>query len=316
MAASECCLATRTMDPDAAQSRPPLPPPGGIVHSYQKYDPKNFPSPTAEPPDLASAAMNQMLMFGDMRELTEEELARAVRLDPSMFPRLGPSLDALRAMLEERKRKILATYETDAATQEAQRAFVREANGTTPPGNMRKAFDKAVREEQIGDLEDLYYKQKDDQSEFSQQLVQLINTLGAKYEIDELASKYAFTGREAMTVEQALEIKHELETIDKLLEQLQQAKDNAQLAIIDMESMQELAENAGIDQEQINELNEIQRQIEDYLRNEAARQGLDRTSQGFRLSPKALRIFQRHLLTEIFSDLQAARTGRHSGAIT
>jgi uncharacterized protein with von Willebrand factor type A (vWA) domain len=305
------------MEADATDPRSPLsPPPVGLVHSYQKYDPKNFPSPTAEPPDLASAAMNQMLMYGDMRELTEEELARAVRLDPSMFPRLGPSLDALRAMLEERKRKILEKYETSAAQQEAARGFVQSARETQPPGNMRRAFEQAVREEQIGDLEDLYYKQKDDQSDFSQQLVQLINSLGAKYEIDELAGKYSFTGREGMSVEQALEVKNELETIDKLLEQLKQAKENAQLAIIDMESMQELAENAGIDQEQINELNEIQRQIEDYLRNEAARQGLDRTSQGFRLSPKALRLFQRHLLTEIFSDLQAARSGRHTGTVT
>lgn len=302
-------------DPVESRSQQPVPP-GGLVHSYQKYDPKNFPSPTAEPPDLASAAMNQMLMYGDMRELTEEELARAVRLDPSMFPRLGPSLDALRAMLEERKRKILETYETSAAQQQAARDFVQSAREAQPPGNMRRAFEQSVREEQIGDLEDLYYKQKDDQSDFSQQLVQLINALGAKYEIDELAGKYSFTGREGMSVEQALEVKNELETIDKLLEQLKQAKENAQLAVIDMESMQELAENAGIDQEQINELNEIQRQIEDYLRNEAARQGLDRTSQGFRLSPKALRLFQRHLLTEIFSDLQAARSGRHSGAIT
>lgn len=305
------------MDIDANESsRQHVRPLGGLVHSYQKYDPKNFPSPTAEPPDLASAAMNQMLMYGDMRELTEEELARAVRLDPSMFPRLGPSLDALRAMLEERKRKILETYETSMAQTEASQAFVREARGATPPGNMRRAFEQAVREEQISDLEDLYYKQKDDQSEFSQQLVGLINALGAKYEVDELAGAYAFTGRQGMDVEQALAVKHELETIDKLLEQLKQAKENAQLAIIDMESMQEMAENAGIDQEQINELNEIQRQIEDYLRNEAARQGLDKTSQGFRLSPKALRLFQRHLLTEIFSDLQAARSGRHAGAIT
>jgi uncharacterized protein with von Willebrand factor type A (vWA) domain len=290
--------------------------PGGLVHSYQKYDPKNFPSPTAEAPDLASAAMNQMLMYGDMRELTEEELARAVRLDPSMFPKLGPSLDALRAMLEERKRKILATYETDSVQQQSAREFRELAREATPPGNMRKGFDEAVREEQIGDLEALYYKQKDDQSQFSQELVQLINTLGAKYEVEELASKYSFSGREGLDVEQALEVKNELETIDKLLEQLKQAKENAQLAIIDMESMQEMAENAGIDQEQINELNEIQRQIEDYLRNEAARQGLDKTSKGFRLSPKALRLFQKHLLTEIFSDLQAARSGRHTGTVT
>ena len=31
-------------------------PVGGIIHTYQRYDPKNFPSPTQPPPDLVSPA--------------------------------------------------------------------------------------------------------------------------------------------------------------------------------------------------------------------------------------------------------------------
>jgi hypothetical protein len=30
---------------------------GGIIHTYQKYDPKHFPSPTQPPPDLVSPAL-------------------------------------------------------------------------------------------------------------------------------------------------------------------------------------------------------------------------------------------------------------------
>ena len=56
---------------------------GGVVHTYQKYDPLNLPSPTQPPPDAVSPAFEHMLMFGNMRRLTEEELARAIRLDPS-----------------------------------------------------------------------------------------------------------------------------------------------------------------------------------------------------------------------------------------
>src|SRR5919202_3650499 len=96
---------------------------GGIIHTYQKYDPVEFPSPTAEPPDLVSPAMEHLLLYGSMRELTEEELARAVRLDPRQIANLGPSLEALIAMLRERKRKILETYETDRVQQTAERAF-------------------------------------------------------------------------------------------------------------------------------------------------------------------------------------------------
>ena len=85
---------------------------GGIFQTYMKYDPVRFPSPTQPPPDFVSPLMNQMLARGSMRELTEEELARAVHLDPEQFKNLGPSIDMMQAILEDRKRKILATYET------------------------------------------------------------------------------------------------------------------------------------------------------------------------------------------------------------
>ena len=85
---------------------------GGIIHTYQKYDPVDFPSPTAEPPDLVSPVIEHMLFYGEERELTEEELARAVRLDPRQIAGLGPSIDMLMEMLRERKRRILETYET------------------------------------------------------------------------------------------------------------------------------------------------------------------------------------------------------------
>ena len=68
---------------------------GGVIHTYQKYDPKNFPSPTQPPADMVSPLFDHMLAFGQMRPLTDEELARAVRLDPSQINGLGPSIDAL-----------------------------------------------------------------------------------------------------------------------------------------------------------------------------------------------------------------------------
>src|SRR3954468_9551134 len=96
---------------------------GGIIHTYQKYDPINFPSPTAPPPDLATPAMEHLLMYGNTRRLTEEELANAVHIDPSQIKGLGPSLEAIAEMLRERKRKILATYETSAAQESARTQF-------------------------------------------------------------------------------------------------------------------------------------------------------------------------------------------------
>ena len=96
---------------------------GGIIHTYQKFDPVHFPSPTAPPPDMVSPAFEHLLIYGNMRRLSEEELARAVHLDPSQIRGLGPSLEALMAMLQERKRKILETYETGQVQNEARQNF-------------------------------------------------------------------------------------------------------------------------------------------------------------------------------------------------
>ena len=65
----------------------------------------------------------------------------------------------------------------------------------------------------------------------------------------------------------------------------------------------------------MDKLAQMQRQIEELLRHMAEQQGLERGKHGYQLTPKAYRIFQGRLLEQIFSQLQAARTGRHQGPI-
>ncbi len=283
---------------------------GGIIHTYQKFDPVHFPSPTAPPPDLVSAAFEHLLFYGSTRRLTPEELARAVHLDASMIRGLGPSLEALMAILRERKRKILATYETDLAQHDAHHAFHNQAAGMRPPSRIAARFHEAVREEQLHDLEQLWYRAGDEQSPFARQLVQLVERLGEKYQVDELAAKYEFTGRTPMTVPEALKIKEELETIDRLLKQLEEAMKTAQIGIIDLDELAQFTEPGDLEQ-----LGALQQQVQDLLRELAERQGLEQGQQGFQLTPKAYRIFQSRLLSEIFNELQASRSGRHSGPI-
>jgi uncharacterized protein with von Willebrand factor type A (vWA) domain len=283
---------------------------GGIIHTYQKYDPVNFPSPTAPPPDVVSPAFEHLLFYGNTRRLTEEELARAIHLDPRQIKGLGPSLEALMAILQERKRKILSTYETGQVQSEAHQNFHGSAGQVQPPGKLAKRFQQAVRDEQLSDLESLWYASGDERSPFARQLLKLVERLGEKYQVDELASKYEFTGQTPMTVPQALEIKQELELIDKLLKQLEEAMKTAQIAVIDMEELAQFVEPGDIEQ-----LGELQRQINEYLRAIAEQQGLEQTRQGFQMTPKAYRLFQSRLLSTIFEALQASRSGRHSGPI-
>src|SRR5271157_241099 len=283
---------------------------GGIIHTYQRYDPKNLPSPTQPPPDLVSGAMEHMLTYGTMRELTDEELARAIHLDPSQIAGLGPSLEALMALLRERKRKVLETYETKRVKKETASRFHDMAKSMQPPLKLEERFRQAVKEEQLYDIERLWYRVEDEQSPFARQLVQLIDRLGDKYQVDELAAKYEFTGRTPMTVPKAIEIKQELEEIDRLLQQLEEAAKTAQIGVIDMEALAEYAEQGDMDK-----LQELARMVERLLKDLAEQQGLEKTAQGYRLTPKAYRLFQGRLLERIFSNLAASRTGRHQGPI-
>src|SRR3954453_9405654 len=285
---------------------------GGIIHTYQKYDPVNLPAPTQPPPDLVSPALEHMLMFGDARRLTDEELARAVHLDPSQIAGLGPSLDGLLAMLLERKRKILAKYETESVQGLARKEYQKAANKIDPPAKLKQRFNRAVKEEQLHDLETLWYAADDERSKFANQLLRLRDMLGNKYQVDELAAKYKFTGRTPLSIEEALAVKEELEKIDELLKQLEEARKNAQIGIIDMELLEQFTEPGDLQK-----LEELQRMVENYVREMAERQGLERDGKGrgFKLTPKAYRLFQGRLLERIFADLKASRSGRHQGPI-
>ena len=279
---------------------------GGIVHTYQAYDPGRIPSPRAHDVDLVSPAMEHMLEYGSIDELTEEELAAAVVLDPEQIKGLGPSLDSLKRMLEERRRRMLERFETESVRRKARKAFHDAAQQARPPAKHRDAFQRAVREEQLRQLERLWYAQDDDQSRFGSQLVGLVDRLGEVYQVDQLAATWTFTGRERLSVERALEVKEELETIEKLLRQLEEARKNARVFLIDMEALERFAEEG-----QLDELGRIGRQVQDLIEQMAAKQGLERTKNGYQLTPKAMRVFQGRLLERIFSSLDPSRTGRH-----
>ena len=288
---------------------------GGIVQTYIKYDPMKFPSPTQPPPDFVTPLMDQMLTFGSRRLLTEEELARAVRLDPEQFKNLGPGIDQMKKMLEERKRRILETYETKSVVKQARKAFHKHAKNRPQdqplPDHLKEIYREAIQQEQLYDLERIYYDLGDDTSPLSQFILQLLSRLSNKYQVDELAANYHFTGNQALTIPEALEVKEELEKIDELLRQLEEARDTAQIAVLDMEMLGEY-----MDEDTMHSLEEMKRVIENYVREAAERQGLESSDGAFQLTPQAYRVFQGKLLAKIFDQLKESKTGRHQAAIS
>jgi len=284
---------------------------GGIVHSYQAYDPARIPSPRPPQIDLVSPAMEHLLEYGELDELTPEQLAGAVLLDPEQIRGLGPSIESLKRMLEARKRKILEHWDAAGARKRARTAFREAAAKIKPPASHKEIFHRAVREEQLRLLERLWYAQDDDQSRFGADLVGLVDRLGAVYQIDELATKWAFTGREKLGVEEALEVKEELEEIDRLLAQLADAQKNARVGLVDLEALGRYAAEGELD-----DLARLKAQVEEMVQRMAAEQGLDKGKKGYSLSPKAMRLFQGKLLEKIFSALDPSRTGRHQVNVT
>ena len=291
--------------PDPRSRTGPL---GGIVHTYLGYDPEEYPSPTQPPSGAAAdAMMEHMLAYGSRRRFTDRELAEAIRLDPSQIKGLGPSLDALKAMLEERKRRILERFSTDGVQRVAAEAYASAAQRVEIPPAVAERLPLALADGQLAQLERMY-RRIPDGTEASRSLMRAIARLRERFAVEQLASDYAFTGREELDVAAALAIKEELARIDRLLKQIEEALRNAKPAIIDMEALSEFAS-----EEQMGDLDRLQRQVNELLKRMAEEAGLERSPEGYRASPKALRTYQRHLLSSIFADLADARRGRHEG---
>ncbi len=284
--------------------------PGGIIHTYLGYDPVRFPPPSRPPSDAVSAAMDHMMAFGSTEGLTPEQLAEAIEIDPESIVGLGPSLQSLIAMLEERRRRILETWETTAAEEAAARAFHDGARALRPPPELMPAYDREVRREQLRSLEKLWYAAERLDPAFAAGLPSVIEALGRKYEVDALAAGWEFTGRTPMTVDQAIEIRQELQEIERLLEQLREAMKNARVARIDMEALARYAS-----EQDLGRLEQLREQIQQLMDAMLQEQGIERDGEGYRLSPRAMRTFQGRLLERIFSGLEASRSGRHAGPV-
>ena len=77
------------------------------------------------------------------------------------------------------------------------------------------------------------------------QIMRLIGALSTRLEVEQLSSQYEFTGRTPLNPEEAIEIKQELESIDRLLEQLREARKNAKIGLVDMDALREAEQRRG-----------------------------------------------------------------------
>ncbi|MEZ6075093.1 MAG: hypothetical protein R3C56_05290 [Pirellulaceae bacterium] len=151
---------------------------GGVVHTYQKYDPGNSRTRPRPQPDLVSPAFEHAADVWPVPRADGRGIVPAIELDPSQIANLGPSIDFLRGLLEDRKRKILEKYETQSVVKKADKVYHKSAQRAEPPKPLRGIFKRATEEQQIYLLERLYYQVGDDTDRFAGQLVPSHRALG------------------------------------------------------------------------------------------------------------------------------------------
>ena len=286
---------------------------GGIVHTYRGYDPVRFPPPTQPPGEGMGGLGDRMLASGSRRRFTPEELAEAIRIPPEAIAGLGPSIEALIEKLEERRRRILAHWnpgptEKDAASRvdEAARPFIEDVR---LPEAFRTRLAREIRERQIRGLEQLWYHlDRDDpeQATLRSRLPAMVESIVRLDAIEGLGQRWAFTGRAVPEIEEAIEIREELESIEKLLEQLREALEKAKPAIVDMDELRDFVEEADLQG-----FAEARQRAEELLEQLAEQEGLIRDEEGWTMGPAALRRYQSTLLASVFASMQGGRHGRH-----
>ena len=169
--------------------RPFKPPLGGVVHTYLRYDPLEFPPPLApmQGGDAADAMLDHLLMYGSRRRFTERELADAIRLDPSQIAGFGPSLEAIRAMLEARKRRILERYDPLPAEDAAHEAYRAAARAVNVPDDLAPKMRPLLDAGQLAQIERLH-RRIPDQSPLARELMRAIARLRDRFTIEELGA--------------------------------------------------------------------------------------------------------------------------------
>lgn len=135
-----------------------------------------------------------------------------------------------------------------------------------------------------------------------QEMSRLGENLGALIPPEQWRRGYQFSGDESLTLEQAMQLMDRLGEYDELESQFRDVRDWNDLAALDDDKIRDLlGEEEG---EQLEQLRQIARLLEEagYVRQ---------TRRGYELTPQGVRKIGEKALTDIFADLKRDRMGQH-----
>ena len=167
-------------------------------------------------------------------------------------------------------------------------------------GAMRQLM-QSMSAEQRGELQGLMQAAMQNEG-IREQMSRLSDNLGALIPPEQWRRGYQFSGDESLTLEQAMRLMDRLGEYDELESQFRDVRDWNDLADLDDTKIRELLGDE--EEEQLDQLRQLARMLEDagYIRQ---------TRRGYELTPQGVRKIGEKALTDIFADLKRDRTGQH-----
>jgi uncharacterized protein with von Willebrand factor type A (vWA) domain len=167
-------------------------------------------------------------------------------------------------------------------------------------GTMRQLM-QSMSADQRGELQGLMQAAMQDDG-LRQEMSRLGENLGALIPPEQWRRGYQFSGDESLTLDQAMQLMDRLSEYDELESQFRDVRDWNDLASLDDDKIRDLlGEEEG---EQLDQLRQIARMLEEagYIRQ---------TRRGYELTPQGVRKIGEKALTDIFADLKRDRMGQH-----
>ena len=167
-------------------------------------------------------------------------------------------------------------------------------------GAMRQLM-QSMSGEQRAELQGLMQAAMQDDG-LRQEMSRLGENLGALIPPEQWRRGYQFSGDESLTLEQAMRLMDRLGEYDELESQFRDVRDWNDLAALDDDKIRDLLGDE--EGEQLDQLRQIARMLEEagYIRQ---------TRRGYELTPQGVRKIGEKALTDIFADLKRDRMGQH-----
>jgi uncharacterized protein with von Willebrand factor type A (vWA) domain len=160
---------------------------------------------------------------------------------------------------------------------------------------------ESMTPEQRGQLESMMQAIMQDEG-LQQQMARLSQNLGQMMRPDESRRPYRFSGDDPLSLSEALRLMDRLNDYDELEQELKGVRDWNDFANLDGEKIRDLLGEET--EEQMNQLSELAKMLEDagYIKQ---------NRRGFELTPQGVRKIGEKALTDIFQQLKKDKIGQH-----